>query len=186
MDPRPLFVSSSRGKFQEIEAILGRPVERVDLDLPEIQAIDVAVVARDKAEAAFRATGRPVFVEDTGLYLAGLNGLPGALVRWFVATIGVQGICNLIIAGADRSVVARTAVAASDGDTVEVITGETSGILTLAPRGAGGFGWDAIFQPDGSERTFAEMGEAERDRFSMRRRAVDQLRPWIEAHGPTP
>ena len=181
MNAHPLFVSSNPGKLREIEAILGHPIDRVDLDLPEIQAIDVATVARDKAEAAFRAVARPVFVEDTGLYLAGLNGLPGALVRWFIGTIGPQGICDLLPGGADRSVVARTAVAACDGDTVEVLIGETPGRLTLAPRGTGGFGWDAIFQPDGSDRTFAQMGRTERERFSMRRRAVEQLRPWIEA-----
>ncbi len=184
MSQRPVFVTGNSGKVREVEAILGQSVDRVDLDLPEIQAIDVAVVARNKAEAAFRAIGRPVFVEDTGLYLAGLNGLPGALVRWFLATIGPQGICDLIPAEGDRSVLARTAVAACDGDSVVVLIGETSGRLTRAPRGSGGFGWDAIFQPDGSDRTFAEMDQAERDRFSMRLRAIEQIRPWLDDHRP--
>ena len=172
----PVFVSSNTGKVREVEAILGVPIEQFDLDLPEIQALDVADVAREKALAAYRHTGRPVFVEDTGLSIAALGGLPGALVRWFLATVGPVGICALIPAGASRAATARTAVAWCDGDSVDVLIGETAGRVTAEPRGSGGFGWDAIFQPDGSPRTFAEMDRAERDRFSMRRRAIEQRR----------
>ena len=115
-------------------------------------------------------------MEDTGLSIAALGGLPGALVRWFLVTVGPGGICALIPPGASRAATARTAVAWCDGDSVEVLTGETAGQITAEPRGDGGFGWDAIFQPNGSPRTFAEMDQAERDRFSMRRRAIEQLR----------
>ncbi len=172
----PLFVSSNAGKVREIEAILGFPIEQLDLDLPEIQALDVALVARDKALKAHAAAGRTVFVEDTGLYLDHLGGLPGALVRWFLATIGPQGICDLLPEGADRSATARTAIALCDGGTVELLIGETSGTITSAPRGGGGFGWDAVFVPEGAEKTFAEMSQSKRDKFSMRRKAVDLLR----------
>jgi XTP/dITP diphosphohydrolase len=173
---RPLFVSSNAGKGREVSAILGFAVERVALDLPETQALDVATVARDKAMAAFQATGQAVFVEDTGLYLDALSGLPGALVRWFLATIGPVGICDLIPANATRRATARTAVALCDGGPVEVFISETSGSIVDSPIGDGGFGWDAVFRPDGSSRTFAEMEQDERNRYSMRRLAVEQLR----------
>lgn len=176
MSRPPLFVSSNLGKVREIEAILGFPVEQLDLDLPETQALDVAVVAREKALKAHAAAGRTVFVEDTGLYLDHLGGLPGALVRWFLATIGTQGICDLIPAGANRSATARTAIALCDGGRVEILIGETAGAITASPRGGGGFGWDAIFEPEGAGKTFAEMTQSERDEFSMRRKAVDLLR----------
>ena len=176
MSRPPRFVSNNAGKVREVEAILGFPVERLDMDLPEIQALDVVVVAREKALAAYAASGRTVFVEDTGLYLEALNGLPGALVRWFLATIGPRGICDLIAAGAARTATARTAVAICDGTSVEVLIGETVGTIAIEPRGDAGFGWDAIFQPDGAGKTFAEMTQSERDPFSMRRKAIEQLR----------
>lgn len=176
MNERPIFVSSNDGKVREVEAILGIPLERLDLDLPEIQALDVADVASQKARAAFDAVGRTVFVEDTGLYVNALNGLPGALVRWFLTTIGLQGICDLIPDAAYRTAAARTAVAICDGTSVTVFVGETRGTITTAPRGDGGFGWDAIFQPHGATRTFAEMDQHQRDAVSMRRNAVEQLR----------
>ena len=171
-----LFVSSNEGKAREVAAILGAAVARLDLDLPEIQALDVAEVARHKAAAAFARVGRPVVVEDTGLALDALGGLPGALVRWFLATIGPDGICRLVPPTGDRAATARTAVAYCDGRGVEVFVGETRGAIVAAPAGAGGFGWDPIFRPDGATRTFAEMDDADKAAFSMRRRALEHLR----------
>jgi len=182
MHERLLFVTSNAGKVHEVEAILGTPVEQLDLDVPEIQALDVEVVVRQKAQTAYTlaAAGRPVLVEDTGLYLDALHGLPGALVRWFLTTIGPEGICNLIPPGTDRGARARTAVALCDGETVEVLTGEVPGVIVSRPRGEGGFGWDPIFQPAGATRTFAEMDQAEKNAFSMRRRALERLRERLD------
>jgi XTP/dITP diphosphohydrolase len=176
MRDRLLFVSSNPGKVREVEAILGAPVEQLALDVPEIQALDVAEVAREKARAAFARVGRPVMVEDTGLYLDALSGLPGAFVRWFLLTIGPAGISALIPPGAERGATARTAVALCDGETTEVFTGETRGEIVPAPRGAGGFGWDVIFLPDGATKTFAEMDQAEKNVSSMRRLALERSR----------
>ncbi len=81
MADKLLFVTGNAGKAREVAAILGTAVERLDLELPEIQALDVAEVVRHKAATAFARAGRPVVVEDTGLYLDALGGLPGALVR---------------------------------------------------------------------------------------------------------
>jgi non-canonical purine NTP pyrophosphatase (RdgB/HAM1 family) len=176
MRDRLLFVTSNAGKVREVEAILGFPVEQLAIDVPEIQALDVADVVREKARTAYAHAGRPVLVEDTGLYIDALNELPGAFVRWFLATIGPAGICALLPPGAERTATARTAVALCDGETVEVLTGETRGVIVPSPRGDNGFGWDPIFQPLGATATFAEMDRAEKNRYSMRRRALEQLR----------
>ncbi len=178
-----LFVSNNAGKAREVEAILGAPVERLDLDLPEIQALAVDEVARHKALTAFERAGRPVVVEDTGLYVDALRGLPGALVRWFLATIGPGGICDLIPPDADRAARARTAVAYCDGGSVEVFAGETPGVIVPAPTGHDGFGWDPIFRPDGASRTFAEMDIAEKTAYSMRRQALERLRERLRSSG---
>lgn len=179
MGEAPVLVTNNPGKAREVAAILGVPLERLDIDLPEIQALDVAAVARQKAEAAFARAGRPVIVEDTGLYVDALRGLPGALVRWFLATVGPDGICAMIPSGAERGATARTAVAYCDGASVEVLTGETRGVIVPHPAGEGGFGWDAIFRPEGASRTFAQMAQREKDAYSMRRRALEQLRPRL-------
>ena len=181
MADKLLFVTGNAGKAREIAAILGTAVERLDLELPEIQALDVAEVARHKAKTAYARVGRPVIVEDTGLYIDALGGLPGALVRWFLATIGPAGLCALVPPSADRTARARTAVAYCDGGEVEVVVGETRGVIVAAPIGAGGFGWDPVFRPDGAAGTFAELGAAEKDAFSMRRQALARLRARLRA-----
>lgn len=178
-----LFVSSNAGKVREVEAMLGLPLERLDLDLPEIQALAVEEVARHKALAAFARAGRSVVVEDTGLYVDALRGLPGALVRWFLATVGPDGICDLIPEGVDRSAQARTAVAYCDGGRVELFVGETRGVVETAPVGRGGFGWDPIFRPVGASNTFAQMDAAEKSHFSMRRLALERLRERLRSMG---
>ncbi len=176
MGERLLFVSSNAGKAREVEAMLGEPVDQLALDLPEIQSLDVEAVVREKALTAFARVGRPVLVEDTGLYIDALQGLPGALVRWFLITVGPAGICALIPPGAERGARARSAVAFCDGATVEIFTGETAGTIARRPAGSDGFGWDPIFRPAGASRTFAEMNQAEKHRYSMRRQALDRLR----------
>lgn len=180
--PPLLFVTSNPGKVREFEAILGQPVEQLDIDLDEIQNLDVAEVVRHKALAAWHAVGRPVIVEDTGIAIPALGGLPGALVKWFVGTIGPAGIAAMVPAGADRTCIATTAVGVADESGVRIITGEVRGIVVPAPRGSDGFGWDPVFQPDGSDRTFAEMSRDEKNRFSMRRRALDTFRAEILGH----
>lgn len=176
----PLFVSSNAGKAREVAAILGFPLERLEADIPEIQALDVGEVVREKARAAFALAGRPVLVEDTGLSIAALNGLPGALVKWFLATVGPAGICAMLPPDAPRTAIARTAVALHDGQDITVLTGEVPGQITHAPRGDNGFGWDPIFQPDGARGTFAELTPEEKNRFSMRRVALEQVRGMLE------
>lgn len=183
MDRALLFVSSNAGKVREVEEMLGEPVKQLALDLPEIQSLDVEAVVREKALTAFERAGRPVVVEDTGLYIDALQGLPGALVRWFLVTIGPAGICALIPSGAVRGARARTAVAFCAGETVEIFTGETTGTIVQRPVGSDGFGWDPIFQPAGASRTFAEMDQAEKTIYSMRRQALDRLRERMRGAG---
>jgi XTP/dITP diphosphohydrolase len=180
---RPLcFVTGNQHKLLEVQVMLGLPLRHVDLDLPEIQALDVDTVVRDKALRAHEYTGEAVLVEDTGLALTAWNGLPGALIRWFLQTVGSHGLCHMLSATGDRSAVARTAFALCDGGSVVVCGGEVRGIITLEPRGQQGFGWDAIFQPSGSDHTFAEMSADEKNLLSMRRLAAVELRRWLREH----
>jgi non-canonical purine NTP pyrophosphatase (RdgB/HAM1 family) len=174
--PLLTFITSSAGKLAEVERILGRRLVRTSLPLEEIQAIDVEAVVQHKARQAYARLGRPVLVEDTGLTFAAWNGLPGALIKWFLAALGPQGICKLLRDETNRAATATTLFGYDNGGECRVFAGTVSGVIPEAPRGTNGFGWDAIFQPLGSERTFAEMTLEEKDRFSMRRLALEQLR----------
>jgi non-canonical purine NTP pyrophosphatase (RdgB/HAM1 family) len=173
--PLLTFITSSANKRAEVERILGRTLAQAHLPLEEIQAIDLGPVVRHKARQAYAQLGRPVLVEDTGLAFAAWNGLPGALVKWFLTSLGADGICKLLRGEANRAATATTLFGYYNGIDYRVFSGTVSGVIPEVPRGAKGFGWDAIFQPLGSGRTFAEMAPEEKDRFSMRRLALAQL-----------
>ena len=166
-------------KAAEVERLLGFPVKHESVPGEEIQAMDLEPVVRHKAALAYTALRRPVLVEDTGLALSALNGFPGALIKWFLQSLGTDGICRLLQAEQaeiDRQAHATTVFGYHDGTTCHVFTGTVAGSIPDRPRGSQGFGWDAIFQPHGSPRTFAEMTDEEKDRFSMRRLALEQFR----------
>jgi XTP/dITP diphosphohydrolase len=182
---KAVFVTTNEHKRREAQAILGVELEGVVLggrDVPEIQALDVAEVAAEKALRAYGALGapdHPVLVEDSGLVVEAWNGLPGALTKWFISSVGNEGILRML-SGPDRSARAVCAVAVADADgRVRVFRGEVAGTLAPEPRGAGGFGWDPIFIPGGSELTYAQMGDAKNE-DSHRTRALRAARGWLE------
>lgn len=174
MQPRPVFVTSRPEKAQEARR-LGFDLECVSLDLPEPQALDPAQVVETKARAAHALLSRPVVVEDSGLAIHAWGGFPGALVKWVEKSAGVAAIPRMLDKFSDRTAVARCAVASFDGTRLIAAVGESAGTIASGPRGRNGFGWDAIFIPEGSGRTFAEMTGEEKDRVSHRRRAWEAL-----------
>jgi non-canonical purine NTP pyrophosphatase (RdgB/HAM1 family) len=169
-----VFVTSRAEKAREAER-MGFPVERLDLDLPEPQALDPSEIVEAKARTAYRALSRPVLVEDSGLAVRAWGGFPGALVKWLETSAGVAALARMLDAFPDRGATAICAIAYCDGAEVLTARGETRGSIAAAPRGGSGFGWDVLFVPEGSDRTFAEMSAAEKDSISHRRKAWDAL-----------
>ena len=172
-----VFVTSNVNKVREAEAVLGRKLDHRPLDIPEVQSLDLAEVVRGKAAAAWEQIGRPVLVEDTGLELAGLNGFPGALVRWLLVSVGPEGIGRIAHCFDDPRATARCLLCATDGTTEVFGEGVVEGSIAAAPRGRLGFGWDSVFVPDvPGGRTYGEMSDDEKNGISHRRRAFEALR----------
>lgn len=158
-----LFVTSNPDKAREAGEILGVELMNVALDLPELQALDVAQVAANKAATARETLGfpdSPVLVEDSGLVFEAWNGLPGAFTKWFLRSVGNEGLLQMLSYEDHRSAqaVCAVAVAAADGS-VRVFEGVVGGSVAYEPRGTSGFGWDQIFVPEGETKTYAELGD---------------------------
>jgi non-canonical purine NTP pyrophosphatase (RdgB/HAM1 family) len=180
-----VFVTSNPGKLREAEAVLGRPLDHSEVDLPELQTLDLEEVVRGKARAAWERLGRPVLVEDTGLELAGLGGFPGPLVRWLLTSVGPEGICRIAACFEDPRVTARCLVCATDGSVEVFGEGVVEGAIANAPQGEGGFGWDSVFVPsDGGGLSYGEMSEEEKNRISHRHKAFVALRDALAADQP--
>jgi XTP/dITP diphosphohydrolase len=182
---RPLLlVTGNPGKLVEARRLAGREIESIALDLPEIQSLDFDEVLAEKVRAAFahpEAGGRPVIVEEAGLELAAMNRFPGPLVRWMLDAVGAEGISRAALALGDPCATAVSRIAWTDGKTTIVGRGDTKGTLVLPGRGANGFGFDPVFLPSGSERTFGELGGEEKDRFSHRGKAWRDLLARLDA-----
>ncbi len=175
MEPLPVvFVTSRAEKAREAER-LGFAIERLDVDLPEPQALDPSAIVEAKARAAFAMLSRPVLVEDSGLAIAAWGGFPGALVKWLEVSAGVAALARMLDAFSDRSATAICAIAYCDGAEVVSARGLARGSIASSPRGSHGFGWDVLFVPEGLDLTFAEMRPEEKDAVSHRRRAWDAI-----------
>ncbi len=172
------FITGSKNKFREACAVLP-DLKQLEIDLPEIQEIDATKIIEAKLREALEHKQGEFVVEDTSLYLTCLRGLPGPLIKWFLAAIGNDGLFALADRAGDDGAEARTIIGYTDGkNDIRFFTGAAKGRI-IAPRGKTDFGWDPIFLPDGYDRTFAEMEPAEKNKISMRRMAFSQLKEFL-------
>lgn len=177
-------ITGNEGKTREYAALLGIEVSAVKKDLIEIQSLDVVEVVQRKAQDAYQKLETAVLVDDTGLSLDAWNGLPGALVAWWLTAVGPQGILDMAAGVADRAARVTTALGYADANGVRVFEGTVRGTLTTERRGDGGFGYDSIFIPAGYDQTFAEMTAEEKNRVSHRRLAVETLKKGLATSLP--
>ena len=159
----PLFLTGNQHKANHLARLLGLPLEHKKLDLDEIQSVDVAVVAEHKVRQAFEIVKRPVFVEDVSLGFEALGGLPGPFVKFFLQEgEGLEQLCRMLDGFESRRAVGECVYAYYDGTRLELLKGGIEGTIAEHPRGENGFGWDAIFCPDGYDgRTRAELNDDE-------------------------
>jgi len=171
------FATSNQNKLREVRAILGRNIEMLDADLPEIQSVNVEDVVEDKVRRAFEKYNKILIVEDTGLYLEEWSGFPGALAKWLVQTAGIEKWCAML--HGNRRATAKTCVAYFDGKKFQTFVGEIQGTIAEKPRGENNFGWDPIFIPDNYKNTFAEMSPDEKNAISHRSKAFLKLKNFL-------
>lgn len=173
------FVTGNKRKVDEAREIFPE-IEQFDIELDEIQDIDGAKVVEHKLRQARKNKNGALIVEDTSLYFDALNGLPGPLIKWFLKTVGNEGLYEIVSKLENTKAHAETIIGLiTDNGSIHFFEGSLDGMI-VSPRGMKGFGWDSIFQPDGHEKTFAEMLQDEKTGISMRRIAFNKLRDFIQ------
>ena len=170
-----VFVTGNTNKVKEAERILGGEVRSFAVDLPEVQSLDLFEILRAKAAAAYEGLGVPVVVEDVSFELHALNGFPGPLVKWMLEALGAEGLARVGINLGDPRARAICGLAYHDGNRIHIVEGRSDGTLVVPRRGEHGFGWDPVFQPDGSTFTYAELSPAEKDLLGHRGKAWREL-----------
>ncbi len=158
-------------------------------DVPDVEETGSTLEenARLKAQALVAATGEAAVADDTGLEVVALDGAPGVHSARYAGPEAtyVDNVARLLhalqgLASDQRRARFRTVALALFPDGREVVAeGVVEGRIADRPRGAGGFGYDAVFLPDAGEggdgRTFAEMTPAEKNAVSHRARAFRSL-----------
>ena len=177
-----LFITGNRHKFLEAESILkgcGVKIEHGSLSIPEERGEDCEAIAAAAARAAYRALSKPLFVEDSGLFIESLNGFPGAYSAWAFGKLGAEGILKLMTGTVKRGAEFVTAIAYADGDGVRTFIGRCPGTIAHERRGTTGFAYDVVFVPDGESETFAE-NPISKARVSHRRMALEKFAEWLK------
>ena len=137
-----------------------------------------------KALDACKYCDVPAFADDSGLEVTALGGRPGIHSSRYAAS-DPERIAKLLgeLKGvADRSARFVCVIAiAVNGEVIETFEGEVKGRIIDAPRGTNGFGYDPIFVPDGTDKTFAEMTDEEKNRISHRADACRKAVEFVES-----
>ena len=170
-----VIATHNAGKLAEMRELLEpfgvEAVSAGELGLPEPDETGTmfAENAAIKAQAAAQASGLPAFADDSGLCVNALDGAPGIFsARWAGPSKDFTGAMARILSELDRRgaddrrahFVSALVLAWPDGHT-ELFEGRVFGDL-VEPRGSAGFGYDPMFRPEGSERTFGEISSAEK------------------------
>ncbi|MFO7627355.1 MAG: RdgB/HAM1 family non-canonical purine NTP pyrophosphatase [Candidatus Fermentibacteraceae bacterium] len=191
---RIVLASGNPDKLREIRLILPGIVFasildwHADWDVEET-GLTIRENALIKARAAAAETGMPAVAEDTGLFAWALGGAPGVYSARYAGpgctyADNVRKILNALLGenGDLRKAEFRTAAALVTPDGAELaVEGVVKGMITLAPEGSGGFGYDPVFFCPELNMTFAEASDEEKNRVSHRARAFAALRPHLEA-----
>lgn len=200
---RIIFATNNAHKVEEIQSAIGDSLEVISLhqagiDIDILEPHDTLEAnASEKSATIHRLTGENCFSEDTGLEVPALNGEPGVKSaryagdnRAFEKNIELllhrlNEHANSIGGIPDRSARFRTVISLIWEGKEHLFEGICQGHILSAPTGQSGFGYDPVFVPEGDTRSFAQMSLEEKNRYSHRRKAADQLLTFLRQTRPT-
>jgi len=131
-------------------------------------------------------SGMLCLADDTGLFIDALGGDPGVYsARWAGPGATYQDNRRKTLIQMDgiteRRAYFRTAMALADASgLISVVQGEVPGFITEIERGDAGFGYDSIFEVEGTGKTFAEMSDAQKNHQSHRGLALTSILPILQ------
>jgi XTP/dITP diphosphohydrolase len=141
-----------------------------------------------KAACVFQAYGIPCLADDSGLEVEALGGAPGVHSAYYAgpqrsAADNVQKLLRELQPHANRKARFRTVLTLVTPDGTHVFEGVLPGVITDRPRGANGFGYDPVFQPEGLNFTLAELSPEAKNQISHRAHAMQKLADFLTLAG---
>lgn len=188
-----IFATNNAHKISEMQAAIGDAFEiitlkqaGIDIDIPEPHDT-LEENALEKARTIHAMTGKNTFSEDTGLEVEALNGEPGVKSARYAGehksfSHNIDKLLNNLENKENRKARFRAVLAFIWNDKEYLFEGICNGEIIPYTRGTEGFGYDPVFVPEGSGKTFAEMNLEEKNLYSHRTRAAAKLVNFLHQH----
>lgn len=186
-----IFATNNQNKVAEISSLLNDAINikslkdaGIFIDIPEPHET-LEENATEKSSTIYKLTHQDCFSEDTGLEVASLNGGPGVKSARYAGDEcdnqkNIDKLLQELKDSVNRQAQFKTIISLMLKGKEYQFTGICKGQITTEPRGSNGFGYDAIFIPEGSEKTFAEMSMDEKNKFSHRKKATFLLIDFLK------
>lgn len=177
-----VFVTGNPEKAMNFSKHMGINIAHEHAELDEIQTTDHIELVEHKAKQAYAQLKRSVIVEDVFFTYEAWGSLPGPFVKFFVTEKdGLERMCRMLDGFTNRRAIASCVIAYFDGNNIQTFAGRVDGSITDHPRGTGGYGYDRIFVPDGSDgKTAAELTEAEYDQYYTTIKPFQKVREFLQ------
>jgi XTP/dITP diphosphohydrolase len=186
-----IFATNNQHKVDEIKIVLGNLFvittlreAAIDIDIPEPHDT-LEANATEKSFTIYKLTNQNCFSEDTGLEVSFLNGEPGVKSARYAGDnrsfeANIDKLLDKMISSVNRKAQFRTVISLILNGKEIQFEGICKGVILKEKRGGRGFGYDPVFVPDGSEKTFAEMTMEEKNHFSHRKKAMTKMIEFLK------
>ena len=185
-----IFATNNQNKVTEVRSILDKKFNilslaeaGINIDIPEPYNT-LEENAREKARVINTITNDDCFSEDTGLEVESLNGEPGVKSARYAGENrsfenNIDKLLTNLINKENRKAQFRTVICLIIEGEEKFFEGICKGTIIAKRKGASGFGYDPVFVPEGSTKTFAEMRLDEKNLFSHRKKAMEKLTTFL-------
>ena len=189
-----IFATNNQHKVSEIRAVLPKHFEIITLleagitiDIPEPHDT-LEKNAEEKATTIYHLTNTDCFSEDTGLEVEALDGEPGVHSARYAGDErsfqkNIDKLLQKLQDKTNRSAQFKTVICLIMEGEINFFEGVCTGSISKEQSGGKGFGYDPVFIPTGSAKTFADMTMEEKNHYSHRRKAVDKLVAFLNEAG---
>lgn len=185
-----IFATNNENKVEEINSIMGDSFKvtslkqaGINIEIPEpYQTLEENAI--EKSSVIYKLTGRDCFSEDTGLFTDALNGEPGVFSARYAGEpvsnkANIEKLMLNLTGCSNRTARFKTVISLNLNGQSFLFDGVCEGSIANIPSGEQGFGYDAVFIPAGSNKSFGEMTIEEKNKYSHRKKAVAKLATFL-------
>jgi XTP/dITP diphosphohydrolase len=188
-----IFATNNQHKVEEIQSAIGNIINVISLkdaginiEIPE-PFDTLEENASEKSKTIYSLTKMNCFSEDTGLETEALNGEPGVKSARYAGEKkafdkNIEKLLQKLTGISNRKAKFRTIISLILDGKEFLFEGICEGKIINEKKGEKGFGYDPVFVPAGSNKTFAEMTMEEKNNFSHRKKAADKLVTFLQQH----